>query len=1307
MSTIFNKSTLLTKMKNILLILIFFSVIQTAFAQQKHFELDWEDSKIVGTSLQTYKIPYFKGNHFDFDGHRILFSTQWKEAKRPNKNSFSIKNIKFETISENDLHDISISTIPLTLSAQFNASKARTQWYASLTISPIIKEGGVLKRIKSFDVSYNYQLPTTTASKAFEAKSVSAITNSVLATGTWYKFFIEKSGVYRIDRNFLQNLGVNPSNINPSKIKIYGQGGRMLPLINQSDFTQDIQENAIYVFGEDDGTFDTDDYILFYGIGVDEWNEDSQTHRNIFADEASYFITFEGDDGKRIANAIEPAGLTTLNLTTFDDYQFHEKDEINIGSIGRRWFGDKMDIETEKTFNFNIPGIDVAEPVTIGVKPAADAGANLQTNMSVTAEGMEVLSFTFLGLLNSGILASEDAVGSLLETGLRNTDVDVSSEDIAITLNYDKQGNPAAVGYLDYITVEAKRFLRGYDKQYKFTYKDAATELGIVGYLFSEASNILQVWDITDIYNISTYQNTENDTNFNFKANLGEQRNYIAIDANDFYTPIIKNNDRQVANQNIKGTIFQNNGGFNDVDYLIITPQFLVPQAERLANFHRNHSNLNVKTVTLSSIYNEFSSGNPDAIAIRNFVRYVYENADLEPVQYLCLFGDASFDYKNRIPNNNNIVPTFFTHRSFLLSNSYVSDDYFAMMDEGEGVFAYEFPLPQGGMDIAVGRMLVSTPQQADEMVTKIEEYHNNQQYAGSWRNNISFLADDVDVSWEDTIQNSLNDLADEINTQKPFININKIYTDAYAQEVSAGGERYPKAKEALLNDIEQGTLVVDYIGHGGPGGIASERLFNNTEAQNLRNKGKYPLLITVTCDLTKFDNPSVPSAGEYVYWNTQGGAIALITTTRSIFVQTAIEGNIEISKYLFDYASNGYTSIAEALRQAKSDIPSTNKRSISYIGDPALKLAIPQPKVNLTHINDVAITDPTDVLEALAKVKLSGNITDEFDNPLPNYNGEVTVTVYDKTIQRQTLANDGTTNDMGIIILDFETLGEVVFRGKASVIGGNFDVEFVVPKDIAIPVANGKVSFYAQREDVSENQTGHSFDIEIGGIDETAPQDNIGPTIQLFMNNENFVSGGITNESPLLLATLNDENGINTASGIGHDIIAILDGDETNPFVLNNYYEAEIDDYTTGNISYPLRDLEPGLHTITLRAWDVYNNSATAEIQFLVLNDRKIQLERVLNYPNPFVSYTEFWFHHNRPFEPLDVQIQIFTISGKIIRTINQTIATDGFSREIAWDGRDDFGEKIGKGVYIYKITAKSTLTNSKTSKFEKLVIL
>ncbi|MBP8887265.1 MAG: type IX secretion system sortase PorU, partial [Flavobacterium sp.] len=684
----------------------------------------------------------------------------------------------------------------------------------------------------------------------------------------------------------------------------------------------------------------------------------------------------------------------------------------------------------------------------------------------------------------------------------------------------------------------------------------------------------------------------------------------------------------------------------------IISPSFLFNQAEKLANFHRNYSNLNVKVITLESIYQEFSSGKQDVAAIRNCIKYIYENASTpeKRVKYVNLFGDASYDFKDRIINNTNVVPIYHSLNSNTTGeSSFASDDFFGLMDPSEGNIFSDF----GGIDIAVGRMLVNNVQQADEMVNKVIEYHDLKSY-GNWRNSFVLVSDDSDQVSDATLQNRQNILADAIALEKPFLNVNKILLDSYIQEASAGGSRYPKARTDFFNAFEKGALVFNYLGHGGEDGLSSERIWEKSDGQSLSNQYKYPLFITITCEFSRFDNPFRPTAGEYTYWNPKGGAISMITTIRSIGQFSAENFNDTLTKNLLSYGSSQYTSIAEALRISKNSNPNSATNVVFYIGDPALMLAVPKPKIRLTKVNNVDATQVIDDFKSLSRIKLNGEVTDENNNLLTNYNGEVSTIIFDKTISRTTNNNDGNSP-----VLTFNVLGETIFRGNASVTNGQFEFSFVVPRDIRIPLANGRISFYAKKNQILQNETGYDSSIKIGGINENAISDNISPRVKLYMNDETFVSGGTTNESPFLVALLEDENGINTASGIGHDIVAILDGDVSNPFVLNDYYQTKLDDFTHGTLRFPLRNLAPGLHTITFKAWDVYNNPTTAEIQFIVVSDETITLTHVLNYPNPFVSYTEFWFTHNRPYEPLEVQVQVMTITGKIVWTKNQIITT------------------------------------------------
>ncbi|WP_420574803.1 type IX secretion system sortase PorU [Kordia sp.] len=1291
-------------MKNTLTFLIGLLFI-SAQAQNRHFDLTWSDTpKEFLKENSAEKLPVFDEKYFvNNDDGTISFIAQWDDDRYVNNRTINLENVAYATISNEKLGAINKRKLPTSIQAKILNSGARGKNAHVLIVSPLINDNGIIKKVLSFDVSYNFlaRRPNSLA------KNSQVITSSVLSSGNFYKFSVEESGIYRLSADFLNQLGLDTGTINPRKIKIYGNGGRMIPHLNSLNQYFDVTENAISVIGEEDGAFNQGDYILFYAEGPEKWNADSQTHINAYTDKTYYYITADGsDDGKRIPEAVQPTTAPAVTITEYDDYQFHEVDVVNIVKLGRRWFGEVFNIESEQTFEFSLPNLVTSEPVRIGIKPAAISNGITTMSTFINGQpaeninGQSAFNFSF-AQINGSSLATQHIVSgaSQQRQGLIEDEVNLTSGDLNITLRYENNGIAGSIAYLDYISVEAKRMLMGVGEQFTFKYNDARNVLGVGEYVISNAAAIEEVWDITDMWNATKVTNSTAASNFSFRAPMGEIREYIALDNSRFLIPTIEPNSL-VVNQDLKGSIFS--GG--DVDYIIISPEDFVSQAERLADLHRNISEMNVKVVTLKSIYNEFNTGNPDIGAIRNFLKYVYDNATTPDnrLKYVCFFGDASYDYKDRIEGNTNIVPVYQAYDSFNLTRGFMTDDFYGMMDPNEGTMAVSDRL-----DIALGRMLILDANQAKQMVDKTITYYSKEAY-GRWRNTVTIVSDDAENNSDKDLEVDLDALGNTIALEKPFINISKIHSDAFVQQSSAAGERYPEVTEAIKDNIALGSLVVNYFGHGGEDGLAGERIFEKVDSQELTNECRLPLFITITCEYTRFDNPLRQTAGEFMFWNEKGGAVSLLTTTRQIFQNVGVSINELLARYLFSYGSNEYQPVSEALRQTKNLVTTSNKRTVFYIGDPALKLAIPRPRVNLTAINDVPITQPTDTLKALSRVKISGNITDESGNLLNSYNGTVFSSIYDKKIQRQTLANDFP------FVLDFETLGEIIFRGKAEVVEGNFEFEFVVPRDITIPVGNGRISFYAEKGDVLEDHTGFSENLKVGELNEDAPIDNDAPVVNLFLNDESFVSGGITNESPFLLAKLSDANGINTASGIGHDIVAILDGDEVNPFVLNDYYETELNDYTRGIVKFPLRDLEEGTHTLSLKAWDVYNNSSTTEIQFTVFNENNsLTITNVLNYPNPFVSYTEFWFNHNSSSE-LDIMVQIFTVSGKVVRTLvgktNAGASSKDFSslsRDIVWDGKDDFGDKLAKGVYVYKITVKSPLTNQKVEKFEKLVIL
>lgn len=1307
---------------SILLVLPFF-----ASAQQKDIVVPWNETTTTSINPANKKIGVAKTINnksvaktsenssigLQLTSQSLLYEKLWQDTGFADVNSLQISNVKYGSLTNKELKQINKDLVPAKLKSRISSTMGRDKIFTTVSVSPVIKTNAGLRKVLSFSLNYNYGRNRSGSTRM-------PISNSVLASGNWFKFKIEQTGIHRVTKEFLNSIGMNTDGVDPRNLKIYGHGGKPLPLYNGIPVAIDLPENAIQVIGEGDGSFDSGDSILFYGISTNGYDFENDTNLNPYSDEAYYYVTSSGGPGLRIQNMVEPTGNATTIISSFNDYKFHEVDEESPVRVGRRWFGNRFDVENEQTFTFSFPNIVPQEAMDVTVK--AVSASETSSSIALSVNGVSLSPLTF----------SPPSGTSLLSTDEFEEEVPAGGEEVTVDLVYNNGGNPASVAYLDYIGVSAVRRLSGTGVQLPFQFNDATTLSGVGEYQITNASDFTQVWDVTNTSAISSKRNENGSPSFTFKANLGQLRKYVAVHTSGFLEPVQALNP-VVRNQNLKGTIFNDaSGNFQDIDYLIIAPPFLLQPALRLASHHKDRG-LRVKVVTTDKIYEEFSSGKQDISAIRNFVRYIYENASSPEnrLKYLGFFGDTSVDYKNRLTNNNNNVPSFHTLLSTDTARSFMSDDFFGNMDSNEGtiggsyinefgIFINSINLDIDRLDIAVGRIVADNVLLANQMVDKIINYASKSSY-GNWRNNFILISDDVDADWEyKALQLNLDNLGDEISANKQFVNVKKIHSDAFLQETSAGGNRYPTVVSAIQNQTEVGALIINYFGHGGEDGLAKEFIYTKGVAENLRNPNNLPLIVTVTCEFTKFDDPERITAGELTYWNPEGGAISLITTTRSIFVSTGVLFNDVLAPELFGYGANNIPPPAEATRRAKNNISDNTRRVVFFVGDPASPLAFPKPSIRLTSINGAPVSGGSPVLQALSRVRLGGEVTDANGNLRTNYNGILEARLFDKNVDRITLGNDGIRDNSSdidgdgipgnqdLLQMKFKTLGEGLFNGQASITNGKFAFEFVVPRDIQIPVGNGRLSLYAKNNVQLEDQTGFNEQIRIGGLNENAPADNIGPTISLFMNDESFVSGGITNDSPILLAKLEDENGINTASGIGHDIIAILDGDESNPIVLNEFYQAEVDDFTRGITNYNLRDLEKGLHTLTLKAWDVYNNSSTADIQFIVTGDNELEINRVLNYPNPFVNYTEFWFNHNRPFEPLEVQVQVFTVTGKVVWTKNQTITTDGFlSRDIVWDGRDDFGDRIGKGVYVYKITVKSPLTNKQVEKFEKLVIL
>ena len=1079
-------------------VLFILFVFEIGFSQSnasEFFSIDWEPNSSVTTSKgTTLTVPVIKGQSLDENQLPIYFKI-WDIQNNLEVESYTVENIQYEVIISSNYKDLKMDLIPVKFSSRLETTLARSKSALLFELSPLINENGILKRVISFQI--NYTLKNST--KTFKGVNSKTAVNSVLATGSWFKFSVDTTGVFKLSRSFLQELGINVNGINPKNIKIYGNGGRMLPFLN-SDFRYDsLQENAIEVVGEDDRVFDSEDYILFYGVGPSDWlNEisiETIRHRqNIFSDNSFYFITVDGGAGKRIGAKTQVTSPSVIQFNTFNDYTFYEKDEVNLFTVGQQWFGEDFSFNSSQTFHIPFHNMTNAETVKVRVRGVAES--SLTSSMSVKVNGSNLFNINY----------PATQLGSLVHAYARENsgDVNLSGEGVTVQIDYNNNGNPSANARLDFIEIIGTKNLIANNSQFGFRNFEAVNTNGVVEYQIENATNVSQVWDVTDFLNPKKIENESTDSSFNFKANGGGLGKYHILNELDYFSPQSLHTS-VVENQNLHS--------LQDVDYVIVTRDFLMNSAEKLADYHRGKG-LTVEVVDLEKIYNEFSSGSADITAIRDFTKHLYDGASSvqNKLKYLCLFGDATYDYKDRINGNNNIVPVFEAFESFNLASSYVTDDYYGMMDENEGLLS-----SFDRQDVVTGRVIVDNIQQADQVVNKMLNYYSTNSF-GDWRNLVTLVADDIDRTGEEVLQANMELIADQIKAQKPILNTKKIYADAFVQEISSGGEKYPDVNVELANTVDGGTLIVDYFGHGGENGWAAEGILDVPQIQAYNNFNALPLFITITCEFTKFDNPSRKTAGEFVLWNTKGGAVSLITTTREIYINVGRSINNELIKYLLSFNGEDYT-IAEAMMHVKNKFTTSQRLFIYPIGDPAMKLAVPKADVKITHMNGTDISQSLDTIKALSHISFDGIVTNGSGAILSDFNGEVSATVYDKEIMKTTLDND----NFGIT-MDFDALESKIFRGRATVENGKFSFEFVAPRDLRIAYGKGKLSFYA--DDNVIEKAGYSFDVTIGGINPNAPEDNEGPKIQLFMNDENFVDGGNTNESPVLVAVLEDGGG-------------------------------------------------------------------------------------------------------------------------------------------------------------------------------------
>jgi hypothetical protein len=1172
----------------------------------------------------------------------------------------------------------------------------RSQFFGRVKFIPVRKVGAGYERAISFTLNVRITPQSIPPTPASDRDGFTY--TSVLSSGNIYKFGVAQNGIYKLDYAFLKNeLGISDlDNIDPRSLRLYGNGGAMLPEKNSDTRPDDLIENSIQVVGEQDGKFDAGDYILFYAVGPRPWiyrpsasDPELTVRLNLYDLNAWYFI--KTGDGFGLRMAEQPSANASYVTEEFDDYQRFEEEKNNLLNFnsssqgsGKRWFGDYFYQARQQEYEFAFPNLVAGSTARVRSEFAGRSSVSQSVRLEIAGS---IFSKTI-----SGVTVSNNDAGFASNALLTGT-IQPTADAFKAKIVYPEVGAQSE-GWLDYIEINARRKLTMVGSVMEFRdLKTIAQEFS--KFRLSGVNSNTTIWDITNPQTPFLQQKDQNGSVVEFgAATLGTLRNFVAFtDAAAFLKP--EKTAGKIANQNIHG--------LENLDFIIVYhPEFKV-EAERLAEHRRTYSGLSVATIDVTQLYNEFSSGAKDPTAIRDVSRMLLER-NPDKFKSLLLFGDASFDPKNNTnsEDNKDFIPAFETAESFSPIDAFPSDDFYGLLSPEEGGSL------TGSLELSVGRIVCKSPEEARNTVDKLIAYDKDPITLGDWHMRALYMADDEDGNAH---INQADKLANENIAAESWFNVSKVYFDAYQQVATSAGQRYPDAKAAINSEMFKGMLVANYIGHGGPRGLSQERVIDNNDIAGWDNPNRYPLLITATCTFGGYDDYTTLTGGEQAFLRVNAGAIALFTTVRSVYIAGNEDLTDAVQDFLFQRKNGSYRNIGEVLKDAKNALTSDvrNARRFTLLGDPTMQLALPEYRVATTKVNGhSAVVGQPDTLRALMPVEIEGVVTDTMGNTLNNFYGRVFVTVFDKAQSLQTLGQDP-----GSIVRSFKVQRNILFKGSAQVTNGAFKVNFVVPKDINYAFGKGKISYYAENG-TPLDASGGDDNIIIGG-NSGLVKDDTPPIVQAFLNTDAFAFGGITDNSPKVMVKCSDDFGMNvTGTSIGHDLTAVLDGNVLETLVLNEFYESAQGDARKGQAIYPLRNLSVGRHTLQVKGWDVANNPGEGYTEFVVAEDGKAALAHVLNYPNPFTTNTYFQFEHNLAGQILDVQVNIFSVSGRLVKTIQQTIANnDGFrvSTDVSWDGNDEYGDPLARGVYLYRVKVRGTDTSGANSTaqsdFEKLVIL
>ncbi|NNF03207.1 MAG: type IX secretion system sortase PorU [Rhodothermales bacterium] len=1161
---------------------------------------------------------------------------------------------------------------------------------------------GVVRRLNSITVAVER---TGDPGRISAAKSSEGGTNphlavdrSALADGQILKMRLTEEGVYRIDRGFMQAAGLNPDAIDPANVRVFGNGGAPLPALNSAFRYADLVENPVVRTGGGDGRFDQGDAVVFYGAAPRGWRLDGTTWKHYVHPGSNYNVYFLKIDASTGLTAVvqpaPPAGSDPVRTTTRGRFVLDVEEQVwsrEHGS-GTDWVSNQIRGGSSRTFLENLipPGfmggpVDFDTRFAIASNPRATVA--FESNGAVLAQRTSPRS-TF----------EDSALPTATPTTLAFQHSFTAQNGIDLDMRLiDTDNEPQAA--LDYVRLFYDQALTAENGYLRFATVPGAT--GTQTYRLNGFQSAPTVLDVTEPDRIRRLKVLPTGSDWSIRISGDDlstgPRELVAF-TNAALKQVPSDQSASIPNQNVHGTnVFP--------DFVIVAPSEFMSAAERLAD-HRRSEGMTVQVESIEAIYNEFSGGLPDMRAVRDFLKLLYDRAtsDGTMLRYALLLGDGHYDFRNlssRQGSLENWIFPFEPDESMFTDGTYTSDDYFGLLDDSEGEWVYTSftAVSSERMDIGVGRFPVQTAAEADMVVDKVIRYDNPETF-GAWRARYTFVADD-DLTGLSGQQNdrdlhlaNVDQVAELLQEDLyPRINQNKIYGQNYERQF-LNGFKLPGAKRDILNALESGTLVFNYSGHGGPDGLAQEEIFTLEDAAALTNGDRLPIFVTATCSFGWWDLEESQSGAEVALLNPNGGAVALMTTVRLVYTSgdtTSLNAGLNraLNIQMFRTDEDG---LPRRLGDIMLDTKNTNvglqgnSRKFNLLGDPSMRIGLAPRTASIESLSGVELETTTGQMRALDRVTIDGAIRDAQGNIAADFNGDVKLTVFDA--ERRVPKDYAYWSSKTF----FTMREDLIWRGSVRATAGRFTAEFVVPKDISYSDEPGRISVYAA--DNAVHALGFTENFNVGGTSANPPNDALGPEISLFLNDTTFVSGSSVPADPELIVKLFDDSGINTVgAGVGHEMLLVVDNDQASAVDIASAFEAEQNSFRRGEVRWRLDDLDAGAHSISVRAWDVLNNSNEASLEFFISDDEVLGLANVYNYPNPMSRETRFVFDHNQPAgTPARVQIRIFTLNGRPIRTIQTDEALpDGVLPsgpvQVHWDGRDDDLDRPATGIYLYQV--------------------